>query len=188
MGRLPAQRVAPSSVPLSRTGQPRWTPSEAISVPSLAGRRWGGATWTGDKPSGDVLFDFNSAEIRGPGAAEMAKVAHVIRERATGEVVVVIPTRWATLTTTRSCRRSGRARSCSALNAKGGIPAQLLVGRGMGSKKPVVYKTMPDGSDNPEGRAKNWRVEIPSPWAAEVPDDGADRRFGCRASSSSARR
>lgn len=41
------------------------------------------------------------------------------------------------------------------------IPAAIMVGRGLGSTKPVAHNTtMPDGSDNPEGRARNRRVEI----------------------------
>jgi outer membrane protein OmpA-like peptidoglycan-associated protein len=46
------------------------------------------------------------------------------------------------------------------LNETEDIPLALMKGRGMGSKKPITYNTMPDGSDNPEGRAKNRRVEI----------------------------
>lgn len=38
------------------------------------------------------------------------------------------------------------------------IPVQLMRGRGLGSKEPIDY--MPDGRDNPAGRAKNRRVEI----------------------------
>ena len=32
--------------------------------------------------------------------------------------------------------------------------------RGWGKTKPIAPNTNPDGSDNPEGRAKNRRVEI----------------------------
>ena len=46
------------------------------------------------------------------------------------------------------------------LNTHESIPAHLMKGQGMGAKKPIAYNTMPDGSDNPEGRAKNRRVEI----------------------------
>lgn len=39
--------------------------------------------------AGDVLFGFDSAEIRPDAAEELRKVAHVIRREATGEVEIV---------------------------------------------------------------------------------------------------
>jgi len=35
-----------------------------------------------------------------------------------------------------------------------------MAGSGMGSKAPIAHNTMPDGSDNPVGRARNRRVEV----------------------------
>ncbi len=46
------------------------------------------------------------------------------------------------------------------LNRSEGIPTEIMVGQGLGAKKPITHNTMPDGSDNPEGRARNRRVEI----------------------------
>ena len=46
------------------------------------------------------------------------------------------------------------------LIGKGGIPGGAIEARGFGKSKPIASNTRPDGSDNPEGRAKNRRVEI----------------------------
>lgn len=111
--------------------------------------------------AGDVLFDLDSAAIRPPGATELRKLAHILRQRAAGEVRVVGHTD--SLGTDDHNLKLSQARAVAVmrwLNGEEGIPTQLMVGQGMGSKKPVAYNTLPDGSDNPAGRAKNRRVEI----------------------------
>lgn len=40
------------------------------------------------------------------------------------------------------------------------VAAERISAKGYGEKYPVAQNTNPDGSDNPEGRAKNRRVEI----------------------------
>ena len=41
-----------------------------------------------------------------------------------------------------------------------GVKNHILHTRGWGKTRPIAPNTNPDGSDNPEGRAKNRRVEI----------------------------
>jgi outer membrane protein OmpA-like peptidoglycan-associated protein len=43
---------------------------------------------------------------------------------------------------------------------KGGVKPRRMTTRGWGEANPVAPNTNPDGSDNPEGRQKNRRVEI----------------------------
>jgi photosystem I P700 chlorophyll a apoprotein A2 len=43
---------------------------------------------------------------------------------------------------------------------KEGLKNVRFATRGFGAKKPVAPNTKPDGSDDPEGRQKNRRVEI----------------------------
>jgi outer membrane protein OmpA-like peptidoglycan-associated protein len=43
---------------------------------------------------------------------------------------------------------------------KGGVDGRQLAAKGWGKSKPVAPNTKPDGSDNPEGRQKNRRVEV----------------------------
>lgn len=53
-----------------------------------------------------------------------------------------------------------RADSVKAYLVDNGISGNRMVTRGFGESQPVAPNTKPDGSDNPEGRAKNRRVEL----------------------------
>jgi outer membrane protein OmpA-like peptidoglycan-associated protein len=46
------------------------------------------------------------------------------------------------------------------LVSKGGASGAKIATKGWGKSKPVVPNTRPDGSDDPDGRKKNRRVEI----------------------------
>lgn len=54
----------------------------------------------------------------------------------------------------------GRAESVVNYLIEKGIPADRLVAKGYGEKKPLVPNQNPDGSDNPENRARNRRTEF----------------------------
>jgi OOP family OmpA-OmpF porin len=41
-----------------------------------------------------------------------------------------------------------------------GISAEKLAAKGYGEERPIAPNTLPDGSDNPEGREKNRRTEF----------------------------
>jgi outer membrane protein OmpA-like peptidoglycan-associated protein len=43
---------------------------------------------------------------------------------------------------------------------KGGVNGKQIKTKGWGKANPVAPNTNPDGSDNPDGRQKNRRVEI----------------------------
>lgn len=53
-----------------------------------------------------------------------------------------------------------RAESVVKYLISNGIEANRLVAKGYGESKPIVPNTLPDGSDNPDGRAKNRRTEF----------------------------
>ena len=109
----------------------------------------------------DVLFDFNSAEVKSGAAETLAKVAVVIRKKASDKVLVDGHTDSIGSREYNQKLSQDRARAVMAwLRDKESIPVQILVGHGYGKDKPVAYNNMPDGSDNPEGRARNRRVEI----------------------------
>lgn len=122
--------------------------------------------------AGDVLFDFDSTAIRPDAAVQLAKVAYLIRNRSTGRVEVVGHTD--SVGDDGYNQRLSEARALAVirwLNAKEGIPSTIMFGRGMGESAPVAYNTMPNGADNPAGRAQNRRVEIQfatSPGATRV--------------------
>jgi len=53
-----------------------------------------------------------------------------------------------------------RAKSIVDLLVDKGIEANRLTYKGYGESNPIALNTNPDGSDNPEGRAKNRRTEL----------------------------
>ncbi len=109
----------------------------------------------------DVLFDFDSDAIRSDAAANLGKVAQVIRTRSVGDVYVMGHTD--SIGSADYNKKLSRRRAVAVmswLNRNEGIPADAMVGVGMGATRPIAHNTNPDGSDNPEGRARNRRVEI----------------------------
>lgn len=111
--------------------------------------------------AGDILFDFGSARITEASQEVLGKVAQVIRGRARGEVLVVGHTD--AIGDNEANLRLSRERAAEVigwLHRHEGIPAHLLVAKGVGESQPVDYNTTPDGRDNPAGRARNRRVEI----------------------------
>lgn len=111
--------------------------------------------------SGDILFDFNSSTVRPAAGDALGKMAQVIRDRSRGDVYVVGHTDSVGADAYNQKLSEDRAAAVIAwLSVNEGIPASLMLGRGMGKTQPVAYNTLPDGSDNPEGREQNRRVEI----------------------------
>lgn len=111
--------------------------------------------------AGDVLFDAGRATVRPDARGQLAKVAHLIRQRADGVIFVIGHTDSVGGDDYNQQLSEERAVSVMHwLDERERIPADLMRGRGMGEKEPVAHNTMPDGSDNPAGRARNRRVEI----------------------------
>ena len=110
--------------------------------------------------AGDILFGFNKANVANEAASTLEKLAHVLRQKAE-EVTVIGHTD--SIGSDSYNKRLSKSRALSVmkwLNSKESIPASLMKAKGVGSKKPITHNTMPDGSDNPKGRAQNRRVEI----------------------------
>ncbi|RLB10029.1 MAG: hypothetical protein DRG59_00655 [Deltaproteobacteria bacterium] len=110
---------------------------------------------------GDVLFDFDKYDIRQEAEKTLYKVADLVKNLDTREVVVEGHTDSKgsdEYNMKLSIKRADSVRSW--LINKGGLTDTKIIAKGYGETKPVAPNTMPDGSDNPEGRAKNRRVEI----------------------------
>jgi outer membrane protein OmpA-like peptidoglycan-associated protein len=109
----------------------------------------------------DVLFDFGKANIKPQAAATLKQVASMIRDKAIGVVRIEGHTdsKGSDAYNLRLSRR--RANSVKTwLIRKANLRNVVFETRGFGAKKPIGPNTKPDGSDNPEGRRKNRRVEI----------------------------
>ena len=109
----------------------------------------------------DVLFDFDKSDIKPQAQQVLKQAAALIRDKAKGSVRIEGHTD-AKGSDSYNQRLSER-RAASVKNwfiNKEGLKDFEFSTEGFGAKKPVAPNTKPDGSDDPEGRQKNRRVEI----------------------------
>ena len=111
----------------------------------------------------DVLFAFDRADLKPAAAATLKSVADVIREKggANGRIRVEGHTDGKggeAYNQRLSVSRAEAVRKWLVEREK--VANARLVTAGFGAKKPIAPNTRPDGSDDPEGRQKNRRVEI----------------------------
>ena len=109
----------------------------------------------------DVLFDFDKADIKPAAAAVLDKAAAFVGDHASGPVRVEGHTDAKgndAYNQRLSERRAAAVRDW--LVARGGLASTAFATRGFGARQPVAPNTKPDGSDDPDGRRRNRRVEI----------------------------
>ena len=109
--------------------------------------------------SSDVLFDFDKAELKPEADRELQKAAGIIRQKGKGLILI------SGYTDSKGTDAYNKRLSLARAQAvKNWFEAQGLhqnyQTEGLGAANPVAPNTNDDGSDNPEGRAKNRRVEI----------------------------
>lgn len=110
--------------------------------------------------SSDVLFDFDQAALKPEAAAVLQQAAAIISERGAGATVTITGHTDSKGTEAYNIELSlARARAVQAALAQHGVSAPMQV-YGRGEAAPVAANTHADGSDNPEGRAQNRRVEV----------------------------
>jgi len=109
----------------------------------------------------DVLFDFDKDTLKPAARETLQKAAAVIREQTKGDIRIDGHTdakgddRY---NQKLSERRAAAVKNWLAQNGK--LGGRRMSTHGFGKQKPVASNTKPDGSDDPEGRQKNRRVEI----------------------------
>jgi outer membrane protein OmpA-like peptidoglycan-associated protein len=109
----------------------------------------------------DVLFAFDSAELQPEAREALGEAATVIRERATGTVRIEGHTDSKgdeAYNLALSERRARAVRDWFVNEAR--LGNVTFATRGFGESMPIGPNAKPDGSDDPEGRRKNRRVEI----------------------------
>lgn len=109
----------------------------------------------------DILFDFGSAELR-PDAFQSLSLIGDVLDYFSGDPVVVIGHTDSVGSDERNLELSvDRATSVKdALVDTHGIDPERIMAEGRGETEPVAANENPDGSDNPDGRQLNRRVEI----------------------------
>jgi outer membrane protein OmpA-like peptidoglycan-associated protein len=109
---------------------------------------------------GDILFDFDKWTIREDAEETLFKVGEIIR--ASQYPVAIIghtDSKGAEAYNLELSKKRAEAVK-QWLVSQAEIDSSRIETTGKGESEPVVPNTNPDGSDNPEGRQKNRRVEI----------------------------
>ncbi|OGL48857.1 MAG: hypothetical protein A2161_11200 [Candidatus Schekmanbacteria bacterium RBG_13_48_7] len=110
---------------------------------------------------GDVLFDFDKWDIRKDAEDSLKKIADIIKAYKSPKVIISGYTDSKGSEEYNQQLSEKRADSVKKwLSDNGGVASEIIETAGYGEKNPVASNENPDGSDNPEGRQKNRRVEI----------------------------
>jgi outer membrane protein OmpA-like peptidoglycan-associated protein len=111
--------------------------------------------------SADVLFDFDKADLKRAAEPSLDKVVTVLRSLPTSSVTVEGHTDGkGTTAYNEQLSRRRAAAVVSWLEARTTDRKTTLTVRALGASRPVAPNTKPDGSDDPDGRQRNRRVEI----------------------------
>jgi outer membrane protein OmpA-like peptidoglycan-associated protein len=109
----------------------------------------------------DILFDFDKSDIRASAETALKQAADMIRKDARGTVVIEGHTDSKGTPVYNQRLSERRAQSVQKwLVERESLRGTRFAPKGFGSTRPVAPNTKPDGSDDPEGRQKNRRVEI----------------------------
>lgn len=110
----------------------------------------------------DVLFDFDSAALTAPARETLTRIAGLLAASEGQTVEVVGHTDAIGPEEYNQTLSEERAASVVAFLTGNGVPEDRLAATGRGETEPVAPNTI-DGADDPEGRARNRRVEFVLP-------------------------
>ena len=109
----------------------------------------------------DAYFDFDRAEIKPAGRAKLDKLAADLRRVSSVASILIVGHTDGKGTEAYNYRLGQRrADSVAQYMISRGIPASLITTQSRGKLDPVAPNTLPNGKDNPAGRALNRRVVI----------------------------
>jgi outer membrane protein OmpA-like peptidoglycan-associated protein len=109
---------------------------------------------------GEILFDFDKSNLRPAAESTLTQVAKMIGSYPKAQVLIEGYTDSKGSDSYNAKLSDRRAVSVKNWFAKHGVAANSMQTHGWGAAKPVAPNTHPDGSDDPDGRQKNRRVEI----------------------------
>jgi outer membrane protein OmpA-like peptidoglycan-associated protein len=142
LAEIPVSRLEATQV-LLRELKAQQTPDQAVVVALPA----------------DVLFDFDSANLRPEAAPALDRAAELLQGYPKAPVEIHGHTDSKGTDAYNDALSQKRAQAVAArLQPKSG--GRTLAVRGFGEQRPVAANTHADGGDDPEGRQRNRRVEI----------------------------
>jgi len=108
----------------------------------------------------NVFFDFDKYSLRPESSVELDRVVAFLNEYPNIEIEMSAHTDSKGADEYNMKLSDNRARSVREYILSKGIAAARIISQGYGETKPVASNSNPDGSDNPEGRQLNRRVEF----------------------------
>jgi outer membrane protein OmpA-like peptidoglycan-associated protein len=109
----------------------------------------------------DTLFDFDKSDLTPAAEKVLSSLGPMIQKEGQHPVSVEGYTDSIGGDSYNQALSQRRARAVEDwLTGHGFLKASATIIQGYGKSKPIAPNTKPDGSDNPEGRQKNRRVEI----------------------------
>ncbi len=109
----------------------------------------------------DVLFDFGRTDLTGDAQMKIQDMSQVLNNQAQGRRVSIEGHTDSIGSDAFNQQLSERRAENVAMTLENsGVSPNRVITKGYGKRYPVAPNTNPDGSDNPEGRAKNRRVEV----------------------------
>ncbi len=108
----------------------------------------------------NVFFDFDKYNLRPESSVELDRVVGFLNEYPNIEIEMSAHTDSRGADDYNLTLSDNRARSVKEYILSKGITATRIISQGYGERKPVANNSNADGSDNPEGRQLNRRVEF----------------------------
>lgn len=112
---------------------------------------------------GDVLFDFDKANIRPAAEPALRDIARAIQAAPAGSVAIEGHTDSKGTASYNQTLSLKRANAVLQWLANHGVDKARLAAKGYGDTRPVQPNALANGADNPAGRAQNRRVEFVLP-------------------------
>jgi len=109
-----------------------------------------------------LLFDYNSDRLKPGAKAKMHQIAEVVNDPMVAFRIVSVEGHADFIGSDAFNLDLSQRRAQSVARALvfSGVRKERLAVKGFGESKPIAPNTNPDGTDNPEGRARNRRVEV----------------------------
>jgi outer membrane protein OmpA-like peptidoglycan-associated protein len=109
----------------------------------------------------DVLFDYDSDALTAAGTEAVTKIAEIVKKFADANDLICEGHADHRGTEAYNFELSlRRARRVADALAAAGLPKERISSQGLGESRPLAKERKPDGSDDPEARARNRRVEV----------------------------
>ncbi|MCL1981196.1 MAG: OmpA family protein [Proteobacteria bacterium] len=109
-----------------------------------------------------LLFDFNSDQLRTDSQIKMQEIAAILNKQGIDSRGLAVEGHTDSLGTPEYnlMLSQRRAESVARSLVFSGVARERMKVKGLGMTAPIAANTHPNGTDNPEGRTKNRRVEV----------------------------